>query len=102
MTTESPRSRNPYKGLRAFGEPDAPDFFGRDDLVDRLLASLRDGTRLISLVGPSGSGKSSVVAAGLVPKLRSGAVDGSDRWLIALMVPGTNPSAELESASPER
>ena len=97
VVTEPLRDRNPYKGLRAFGEPDAPDFFGRDALVDRLLASLRDSTRLISLVGPSGSGKSSVVAAGLIPQLRSGAVEGSDRWLIAMMVPGTNPKAEMES-----
>ena len=91
------RRRNPYKGLRAFGESDSPDFFGRDALVDRLLTSLREGTRLITLVGPSGSGKSSVVAAGLVPRLRSGAVDGSDRWLIATMIAGTDPSAEMEA-----
>ena len=95
--TDSQRRRNPYKGLRAFGEADAPDFFGRDALVDRLLVALREGTRLITLVGPSGSGKSSVVAAGLVPRLRSGAVDGSNRWLIATIVARANPYAELET-----
>ena len=100
--TDSQRRRNPYKGLRAFGETDAPDFFGRDALVDRLLVALREGTRLITLVGPSGSGKSSVVAAGLVPRLRSGAVDGSDRWLIATIVPGANPSPRWKPSSPER
>lgn len=88
--------RNPYKGLRAFTERDAPDFFGRDDLVERLVSALRDG-RLVSLVGPSGSGKSSVVAAGLVPRIRAGALTGSERWRIARMVPGTNPLREAEA-----
>ena len=67
-----PDSRNPYKGLQAFGEADADDFFGRDGLVDRLHSSLSDGARLLALVGPSGSGKSSLVAAGLLPRVRGG------------------------------
>jgi hypothetical protein len=71
VATDAVRTRNPYKGLRAFGEPDAPDFFGRDALVDRLLAAIREGARLITLVGPSGSGIGAV-AAGLVPRLQSG------------------------------
>ena len=64
-------ARNPYKGLRPFREVDAGDFFGRDALVERMLAELATGRRLIALVGPSGCGKSSVVAAGLVPALRA-------------------------------
>jgi len=52
--------RNPYKGLQAFGESDADDFFGREALVERLLAAIAEGQRLVALVGPSGSGKSSV------------------------------------------
>ena len=93
----SVRARNPYKGLRPFGEEDASDFFGREALLERLLASLRDGVRLIALVGPSGSGKSSVVAAGLIPRLRRGAISGSDRWVIATMVPGARPLDEVEA-----
>ena len=89
--------RNPYKGLRSFTEADAPDFFGRDALVERLLEALRKGSRLVALVGPSGSGKSSAIAAGLIPHLREGAVSGSDRWVIAQMVPGANPLAEVEA-----
>jgi len=89
--------RNPYKGLRSFGESDAEDFFGREDLVDRLVRALRGGSNLVSLVGPSGSGKSSVIAAGLIPRLRDGAVPGSESWVIARMVPGANPLAEVES-----
>jgi DNA-binding SARP family transcriptional activator/WD40 repeat protein len=92
---------NPYKGLRTFQEADADDFFGRKRLVGDMLARLaRPGSagRFIVLVGPSGSGKSSTVRAGLIPELRRGAVDGSDRWFIATMVPGTDPFAELETA----
>ncbi|HEY7072784.1 MAG TPA: BTAD domain-containing putative transcriptional regulator, partial [Acidimicrobiales bacterium] len=89
---------NPYKGLRAFDEPDAADFFGRaalvDALVDRLAAGGRSG-RLVVVVGGSGSGKSSVVRAGLLPRVRSGAVPGSDTWFVATMVPGPAPFEEL-------
>jgi len=88
---------NPYKGLRAFAEEDAADFFGREALEERLLDSLRAGSRLIALVGPSGSGKSSVVAAGLIPRLRAGAVPGSERWTIASVVPGANPLRDVEA-----
>jgi basic membrane lipoprotein Med (substrate-binding protein (PBP1-ABC) superfamily)/DNA-binding SARP family transcriptional activator len=89
--------RNPYKGLRSFTEADAPDFFGRDALVERLIRALDAGAHLVALVGPSGSGKSSAIAAGLIPRLREGAIPGSDRWVIAQMVPGTNPLAEVEA-----
>ncbi|HSJ50555.1 MAG TPA: BTAD domain-containing putative transcriptional regulator, partial [Actinomycetota bacterium] len=97
-TANSAFGRNPYKGLRPFREDDALDFFGRESLVDRLLGALREGARLIALVGPSGSGKSSVAAAGLIPKLRAGAIPGSERWVIASMVPGQRPLEDLEVA----
>jgi basic membrane lipoprotein Med (substrate-binding protein (PBP1-ABC) superfamily)/DNA-binding SARP family transcriptional activator len=92
------RARNPYKGLRSFTEEDAADFFGRDALVERLLDALRAGDRLVSLVGPSGSGKSSVVRAGLIPRLRAGAIPGSDGWAIASLVIGEDPLGEVEAA----
>jgi basic membrane lipoprotein Med (substrate-binding protein (PBP1-ABC) superfamily)/DNA-binding SARP family transcriptional activator len=97
-TAETTAGRNPYKGLQSFREQDAPDFFGRDALVDELLSSLGRGTRLISLVGPSGSGKSSAVAAGFIPRLREGGIHGSEPWSIATMVPGTNPTADMDAA----
>jgi basic membrane lipoprotein Med (substrate-binding protein (PBP1-ABC) superfamily)/DNA-binding SARP family transcriptional activator len=95
--TAAPAARNPYKGLRSFGERDAADFFGRDDLVAKLLRSLRDQHNLVALVGPSGSGKSSVIAAGLIPRLREGAIDGSEQWAIAQMTPGDSPLAQVEA-----
>jgi DNA-binding SARP family transcriptional activator/WD40 repeat protein len=99
---ESPLAiRNPYKGLRPFTEADAHDFFGREAFVVRLLERWRrpDGVgRLLVVVGPSGSGKSSAVLAGLVPALRSGGADGSESWFITEMVPGRHPLEELEAA----
>jgi WD40 repeat protein/DNA-binding SARP family transcriptional activator len=89
--------RNPYKGLRAFDEPDAPDFFGREALVAQLLERLEE-SRFIAVVGPSGSGKSSVGRAGLVPAVRGGSVRGSESWRLAELTPGAYPLEELEAA----
>ena len=88
---------NPYKGLRPFEEADAADFFGRQTLVERLLARVTgegETGRFLALVGPSGSGKSSVVKAGLLPALRRDAPE----WFVAEMTPGEHPLAELEMA----
>lgn len=86
--------RNPYKGLHAFRRTDAADFHGRDDLVARLVDAVANH-RLVTLVGPSGSGKSSVARAGLLPRMP----ELSDRpILFTEMLPGTDPFAELETA----
>ena len=92
---------NPYKGLRAFDDGDADQFFGRESLVSELVSRLAGNTirsRGLVVVGPSGSGKSSVVRAGLTPALRGGAVPGSSDWFITTMVPGTDPFESLEAA----
>ena len=86
--------RNPYKGLAAFDVDDARDFFGRDTEIE-LLVDLVAEHRLVTVVGPSGSGKSSLVRAGLLPALDRDAVEGSGRWLRAIMVPGGHPFDEL-------
>jgi DNA-binding SARP family transcriptional activator/ABC-type glycerol-3-phosphate transport system substrate-binding protein len=88
--------RNPYKGLRAFGEADSSDFFGRDTLIEEMVARVDAGVRFLALVGPSGAGKSSVALAGLVPALRERS-DGQRR-LVARMSPGSDPFAQLEAA----
>lgn len=90
---------NPYKGLRAFSEADAADFFGRATLTGRLLERLaeeRKDARFLAVVGPSGSGKSSVVRAGVIPALRRGGLPGSERWFVVELIPGTHPLEELE------
>jgi WD40 repeat protein/serine/threonine protein kinase len=100
---------NPYRGLRVFQEADAANFFGRSALIAKLLRHF-DQTppdaavppplahRFLAIVGPSGSGKSSVVKAGLIPALRRGEVPGSENWFIVEMVPGSHPLEELEAA----
>lgn len=92
---------NPYKGLRAFDDGDVDDFFGREILVDSLIERLAGtgvASRCLVVVGPSGSGKSSVVRAGLVPALRSGVVSNSQSWFATTMVPGKDPYEALEAA----
>jgi serine/threonine protein kinase/WD40 repeat protein len=101
VTVPAGEIRNPYKGLRAFLEADAGDFFGRETVTKRLLRRLGEdqpGSRFLAVVGPSGSGKSSVVRAGLVPALRRGSLPGSERWYVIDMLPGAHPLRELESA----
>ena len=88
---------NPYKGLRAFEEGDAADFFGREELVEQLVKRLGQ-TRFLAVVGPSGSGKSSVVRAGLLPAIRRGDIPASEGWRIADMFPGAHPLDGLEAA----
>lgn len=90
-------TRNPYKGLAAYDVGDATDFYGRDDLVAKLLEAVASQP-LTMVVGPSGIGKSSVVKAGLVPALRNGAVPGSGDWLFTDMYPGDHPFDRLEIA----
>ena len=89
---------SPFKGLHAFGESDASNFFGRDRLVADVVRQIDEGARLHVLVGASGSGKSSLLRAGLVPAIRKGALDGSESWLIVHMVPGDRPFEELAAA----
>jgi len=90
-------TENPYKGLRAFDETDAGDFFGRGPLVSELVAAVREH-RLVAVVGPSGIGKSSVVKAGLIPALRGGALPGSETWVVTDMLPGSYPFDELSAS----
>ncbi|MEK6753643.1 MAG: hypothetical protein AABZ00_15405 [Chloroflexota bacterium] len=86
--------RCPYKGLDVFEEEDAELFFGREKLVDDLVGRVKD-SRTVFVTGPSGSGKSSLVRAGLIHALKQGAIKGSERWLYATMKPGRDPIGEL-------
>ena len=92
----------PYKGLATFDVADAEYFFGRERLVAELVARLV-GAPLLGVVGPSGSGKSSVVRAGLLPALAGGVLPGSDAVAAAASIrPGEHPMRELRSARSRR
>ena len=77
----------PYKGLAAFGVDDADYFFGRERAVDALVTRAVDAC-VLAVVGDSGSGKSSLVRAGLLPALARGVLPGSERWTQAVIRPG--------------
>jgi KaiC/GvpD/RAD55 family RecA-like ATPase len=85
----------PYRGLHKFREEDSVFFFGREVFVERLMAGIF-GRQLIAVVGASGSGKSSVVYAGLVPRLRQ--LRDQRVWEVVTAVPGDRPFANLAAA----
>jgi WD40 repeat protein len=88
----------PYKGLDVFEEEDAKIFFGRERLVEDLVGRVKE-SRVVFVTGPSGSGKSSLVRAGLIPALMQGAIPGSDQWQYATLKPGRDPIGELARAA---
>src|SRR5262249_2012309 len=85
----------PYRGLLEFEPDDAELFFGRDEVLDDIVGRLAGG-RFVALVGASGSGKSSLVRAGVIAAARRGDVAGVSS--IALLTPGRDPLAALEAA----
>ncbi len=108
--------RCPYRGLRVFEAEHAEFFFGREALVEQLVGQVanlsqaaevgqvanlsqaggaKSSTRFLTVLGASGSGKSSLVRAGLVPALQAGAIPGSDEWAILVLKPGNRPLEEL-------
>ncbi len=84
----------PFKGLASFDVDDAEYYFGRERLVAALVARLV-GAPLLGIVGPSGSGKSSALRAGLLPALASGVLPGSSDWEQVVIRPGEHPLEEL-------
>ena len=95
LAPEIPDELCPYRGLNAFNENDDDIFFGRQktiaEMVDRLTQD-----RFLAVVGPSGSGKSSIVRAGLLPALHKAAVKESQEWVfIPIFVPSSRPLASL-------
>jgi WD40 repeat protein len=100
----------PYRGLQVFDVDDARLFFGRDTQVDWMLDRLErdfrtlNENRFLAVVGASGSGKSSLVRAGLIPALRSGhsrsgkGIDNSPEWPVTILKPGSEPLKALADA----
>ncbi len=85
----------PYKGLLAFQPEDDDIFFGREAQSADLLGRLLDRGLLVVVVGASGSGKSSLVRAGVLAAIRRGEVPGSGSWTVAIMTPGESPALRL-------
>jgi WD40 repeat protein/tetratricopeptide (TPR) repeat protein len=96
--TPEPELVNPFPGLRPFEPDESYLFFGRDGQGDELLRRLRQ-SRFVGIVGTSGSGKSSLVRAGLIPALHGGVMTrAGSSWRIALFRPGNNPIGRLAEA----
>src|SRR5580700_8441373 len=89
----------PYLGLVPFEERDAQLFYGRDELTDQLVRRLAErlrGAGILLVAGESGSGKSSLLRAGLVPRLAAGVLGpGSERWPRRVIRPEDSPVREL-------
>jgi len=92
---------SPYRGLSAFEEQDAPFFFGREEASEQLLermTRLLDGPGLMVVSGVSGAGKSSLLRAGVLPRIRGaglGSMPGSTTWPCLVLTPGGSPLDEL-------
>ena len=81
----------PYKGLSYFTEADADNFFGRETLSDKIVTDLGQA-RFLAVIGASGSGKSSLLRAGVVPRLRK------QNWLIQIITPTARPLQRMANA----
>lgn len=91
-------SKNPYVGLRPFNRDESFLFFGRESQTLELLQRLHEHS-FVAVVGSSGSGKSSLLRAGLIPALNGGfLVNNSDVWKVASMMPGQHPLYNLAEA----
>jgi WD40 repeat protein len=84
----------PYLGLESFQPEDAERFFGREKLVSKLVRRI-SAARFLAVFGASGSGKSSLLRAGLLPAVGAGALPGDQKWAAVLLSPGAHPLEEL-------
>lgn len=104
-----PLNKSPFPGLAPFDEKDSEYFFGRETQVRRLLEKLRPGVvsddrpndrhRFLAVIGASGSGKSSLVRAGLIPALKGGTFPTSADWPIIMMRPAEVAADPLHNLS---
>lgn len=99
MLTQNLSGVCPYRGLNYFDTGDADYFHGRKDLTDQLLDPLKIGKgNFLAVLGASGSGKSSVVRAGVIHQLQQNCLSGSKHWKICMMTPGERPLESLATA----
>ena len=98
IAAQSILSTNPFPGLRPFKATEEYLFFGRENQVDQMVDKLAM-TRFLAVIGPSGSGKSSLVDCGLRPALHGGLMSSAgSAWRIAHLRPGSTPIASMASA----
>jgi len=105
VSTTAQIGPNPYKGLLAFQEVDGDRYFGREKQIEKLWNLFRTqnentiqpeaSLRLLPILGPSGSGKSSLARAGLIPELARRPLPGKSQARVAVLVPGTYPIEAL-------
>ena len=96
LTSVAWLGRQPYRGLVAYGSADTEMFVGRERLVAELAARVLD-RRLVIVTGASGSGKSSLVRAGLIPLVQGGRLPGGGPWRVNVAVPGDSPLRVLDA-----
>ncbi len=95
LQPEIPDERCPYIGLNAFDDSNEHLFYGRSQLISDILNQIMVN-RLVAAIGPSGSGKSSVILAGVLPRLKDGALPDSADWrYYPTIVPGSTPLTRL-------
>jgi TIR domain/NACHT domain/CHAT domain len=93
----APKPACPYPGMIPFSEDDQGRFFGRDVQIEEVLGKL-DLHPFLTVIGPSGSGKSSLIFAGLIPQLKQSGLFGPGQWCIRSLRPGTTPLINLQTA----
>lgn len=89
---------SPYLGLASYGRANAEWFFGRDRVLAELIKRLDQGGGPVVVVAPSGAGKTSLLQAGLIPKLEHGTLPGSRHWPLLRITPGNRPIFSLANA----
>jgi WD40 repeat protein len=94
LTEDLPDEPAPYRNLTPFGIEDSAFFFGRSICVQEIFTQLQQHP-MLAIVGPSGVGKTSLVQAGVLARLRDGALPGSENWHRLVMTPGTQPLKKL-------
>jgi formylglycine-generating enzyme required for sulfatase activity/archaellum biogenesis ATPase FlaH len=101
QSSEPAAGEPPFKGLHYFAEQDSANFFGREQLTERLSQRVYQN-QLIAVIGASGSGKSSLVRAGLIPSIRQARYAPSQaaqqHWQILLLTPGAHPNTQLANS----